>query len=48
MDEKLKRLLSTIPRDSRGWLELRRHVQETFLKEEKKAENQDVQDVEKQ
>jgi len=46
MDEKLRKLLSGIPKDSRGWLELRKHIQETFLKEEKKAENQDVQDAE--
>jgi len=46
MDEKLKRLLSTIPRDSRGWLELRKHIQETFLKDAEKVADQNAQDAE--
>tara|TARA_R110000765_G_scaffold50178_2_gene101962 strand:+ start:276 stop:422 length:147 start_codon:yes stop_codon:yes gene_type:complete len=48
MDEKLRKLLSGIPKDSRGWLELRKHIQETFLKEAEKVADQNAQDAEDQ
>lgn len=33
MDENLKKLLQTIPKDGQGWLELRRQIIEQFVSE---------------
>ena len=43
MDENLKKFLQTIPKDTRGWLELRRRITEQFVSE--KEHDQNAKDV---
>ena len=39
MDENLKKMLQTIPKDTQGWLELRRRITEKFVSENEHDQN---------